>query len=349
MIFPRLTRVALAAALVCAASTAVPAVASAESDARRAVPVVFDHDMDFDDAATLAYLCQAKKQGRIDLRAVTVTNNGSGTPGRALTHVRTELERCGLPGIPVADGSPAGVNPQPQEGRAWTERVLTGALGDGDRPDRPSAIPAWLLLAESVLTAPRPVVVIATGPLTNVAKALAVPGVASRISRLSVMGGAFAVPGNIYGPGAARFDGSQEVNMWLDPASAARVFGRLPGRVDIAPLDATNDVPVTQSFVDKLGTGRTPEARLVHAILTQPDAAAGIAAGSAYWWDTLAASVVFDRVSPVRQRVDRVAVRQDGAAAGRTVTVPDGTPQRVGHHAELAQYERGYFAMLTGG
>ncbi|MFD9893114.1 nucleoside hydrolase [Amycolatopsis sp. NPDC059027] len=348
MIFPRLTRVALAAALACAVSSAVPATA-AESAAHGAVPVVFDGDMDFDDAATLAYLCQAEKQHRIDLRAVTVTNNGSGTPGRALTHVRTELERCGLSGIPVADGSPTGVNPQPLEGRAWTERVLTAAFGDGDRPDRPSVLPAWQLLAGSVLTAPRPVVVLATGPLTNVAKALDVPGVAARISRLSVMGGAFGVPGNIYGPDAAKFDGSQEVNMWLDPASAARVFAKLPGRVDIAPLDATNDVPVTQSFVDKIGTGRTPEARLVHAILTQPEAAAGIAAGTLYWWDTLAASVVFDRVNPVSQREERVAVRQDGTAAGRTVITPDGTPQRVGYHADRAQYEDGYFAMLTGG
>ena len=40
------------------------------------VPVVYDSDLDFDDAATLLYLCQADKRGLIDLRAVTVVNNG---------------------------------------------------------------------------------------------------------------------------------------------------------------------------------------------------------------------------------------------------------------------------------
>ena len=48
------------------------------------VPVVFDADMDFDDAAALAYLSQEHKKGRIELRAVTVTNSGVGLPGFAI-------------------------------------------------------------------------------------------------------------------------------------------------------------------------------------------------------------------------------------------------------------------------
>ncbi|WP_370943515.1 nucleoside hydrolase [Amycolatopsis sp. cg5] len=336
MILRRLAFAALAALTVSTALT-VPAHAATPA------PVVFDTDMDFDDAATLAYLCQAHKRHRIELRAVTVVNNGSGTPGRALTHTRTILEKCGLGGIPVADGSDEGVNAPTADARAWTEKILSGALGDGNRPDRPSVLPASLLFAASVLSAPAPVVVVATGPLTNVAKATRLPGVAEKISRISVMGGAFGVPGNVEAPHA---DGSQETNIWLDPLSAREVFQR--SRVDIVPLDATNDVPITPAFVQRIGTSKTPESVMVHGILTQPDIWPFIEQGVGYWWDTLAASAAFDAVSPVEFREDRVDVVVTGESAGRTVVSADGTPQRVGRHGNLAAYEAGYFATLDG-
>ncbi len=341
------SRAVLAAFLACALGVAVAPAASATPQSSP-VPVVFDGDSDFADIATLAYLCQAHKQRRIDLRAVTVTNNGAGTPGRALTHVRTALGKCGLSGIPVADGSDHGVNPMPADGRAWTESILNGALGDAGVPDRPSKIRASALLAATVLKSAKPVVVIATGPLTNVAKAMDVPGVAQRISRLSVMGGAFDVPGNVFGPDAEKFDGTQEVNMWLDPASADKVFAGLR-RVDIVPLDATNDVPITPSYVERLGReGRTAEAKLVHAIVTQPDLAPYVQDGSAFWWDTLASSEVLDAVSPVKLRTAKVDVRQDGAAAGRTYVTPKGTSQHVGYDADPVLYENGFLKMLNG-
>ncbi|WP_181774861.1 nucleoside hydrolase [Amycolatopsis pittospori] len=343
------SRAVLAALLACALGVAAAPAASA-APKPSPVPVVYDGDSDFADIATLAYLCQAHKQRRIDLRAVTVTNNGAGIPGRALTHVRTALGKCGLSGIPVADGSDTGVNPMPADGRAWTESILNGALGDANVPSRPSHVKASALLAATVLKSSKPVVVIATGPLTNVAKALDVPGVAQRISRLAVMGGAFDVPGNLFGPGAEEFDGTQEVNMWLDPASADKVFAGIPrGRVDIVGLDATNDVPITPSYVERLGReGRTTEAKLVHAIVTQPDLTPAVQDGSAYWWDTLASSEVFDAVSPVKLRPAKVDVRQDGAAAGRTYVSPEGTPQNVGYDADPAAYENGFLKMLNG-
>ncbi|MEV6906246.1 nucleoside hydrolase [Amycolatopsis sp. NPDC051071] len=343
------SRAVLAVLLSCALGVAATPAASA-TPKPSPVPVVYDGDSDFADIATLAYLCQAHKQRKIELRAVTVTNNGAGIPGRALTHVRTALGNCGLSGIPVADGSDTGVNPMPADGRAWTESILTGALGDAKVPNRPSLVRASTLLAATVLKSPKPVVVIATGPLSNVAKALDVPGVAQRISRLAVMGGAFDVPGNLFGTGAEKFDGTQEVNLWLDPASADKVFARIPrGRVDIVPLDATNDVPITPSYVERLGReGRTAEAKLVHAIVTQPDLTPYIQDGTAFWWDTLASSEVFDTVSPVKLRPAKVDVRQDGAAAGRTYVSPKGTPQNVGYDADPVTYENGFLKMLNG-
>src|ERR1700754_452956 len=77
------------------ASGLVPSPASAAGGGP--IPVIYDSDMDFDDASTLAYLCEEHKLRRIELLAVTVANNGFGRPDRTLRHARSVLEQCGLP------------------------------------------------------------------------------------------------------------------------------------------------------------------------------------------------------------------------------------------------------------
>lgn len=267
------------------------------SSTPRPIPVVYDSDLDFDDASTLAFLCQAHKQRRVELKAVTVVNNGIGTAGRSLTHARQILKRCGLPNVPVADGSPEGVHPAPPEAREIFERVLTGALDDADIPDKPSRVTAAQLIAATVLASPKNVTVLATGPLTNVAEALRLNSrVPQKIARLYVMGGAFDVGGNLFGSTTNGFDNTQEVNQWIDPIAADTVYATMPdGRVRIVPLDATNHVMITQEFIDRLGAAaKTVEAKLVHAIVTQPDLPPLIELDIMFWWDALAATSIVE-------------------------------------------------------
>jgi len=178
------------------AASLVAAAPQAAAPSAPPLPVIYDSDLDFDDASTLALLCEEHKRGRIDLRAVTVANNGFGAPHRALRHARSVLDQCGLPGVPLADGSGgAGVHPAPPELVSTIETVLTGALGDAGQPAPPSGQTAAQLIAAAARTAPRKVVVLATGPLTNLAGALAADRVRDRIERIHVMGGALGVPG----------------------------------------------------------------------------------------------------------------------------------------------------------
>src|SRR5262249_25120199 len=73
------------------------------------------------------------------------------------------------------------------------------------------------LLSETLRAAPRPVTLVPSGPLTNVALLLAQhPDAAARIERVVLMGGAIG-EGNVT-PAA-------EFNIWFDPEAAARVFG----------------------------------------------------------------------------------------------------------------------------
>lgn len=314
-------------------------------------PVVYDSDMDFDDASTLAYLCEEHKLGRIDLRAVTVANNGFGVPHRTLRHARSVLEQCGLPRVPVAAGATgAGVHPAPPELVATIEKVLSDALGDGDLPPYEARTTAPELIARTVRLSARPVTLLATGPLTNVAAALTSRGVAAGIGRIQVMGGALRVPGNLYGSALPGFDNSQEFNMWLDPVSARAVLRRArPGTLRLVPLDATAAVPITREFVARLGADQqAPGARLTYRIVSQPDLAALIDLGIMYWWDALAAvSAVHDDGTIATFAPVRVRVVQEGEQSGRTVVSPVGARVEAAFGADTAAFEQRFLDSLN--
>ncbi|TVT08237.1 nucleoside hydrolase [Amycolatopsis bartoniae] len=315
----------------------------------RPVPVIYDSDLDVDDASTLAYLCVQHQRHRIDLRAVTVTDNGFGTPGRARQHALSVLARCGLPGIPVAEGSEPGVHPAPASTVRDMETILTAALDDATATPPPAALTATQLIRKTLLSAPRDVTVLATGPLSNLARAVP-PGspLAHRIGRVFVMGGAVHVPGNLFGEALPGFDNTQELNIWLDPPSARAVFRALP--VTLVPLDATNFVPITQAYVDRIGAeGTTASARIVYRIMTHPIMRDGIALGYFFWWDALAAVFAFgDEGVVTAVHRARITVVRDGPQSGRTEVDPAGSPLAYAAGADLARFEEVFLAGLDG-
>ena len=99
-------------------------------------------------------------------------------------------------------------------------------------------------------------VVVALGPLTNLATALQrdARGL-SRAGRIVVMGGAVAVPGNVT-PAA-------EFNFYVDPEAAAAVFDTaLP--LELVPLDVTRQVVLGQrELAERLGRCPSRIARFV--------------------------------------------------------------------------------------
>jgi len=112
------------------------------------------------------------------------------------------------------------------------------------------------------------VVLVATGPLTNVAAALAAePRLAERIGRLVLMGGA---------RGWGNVTGAAEFNIWVDPEAAEAVFSAGLRDVLVVPLDATHDAPLSledcQRFTE-LGTpaGIAAAELIRHRIIHYPD------------------------------------------------------------------------------
>ncbi|GAA4957443.1 inosine-uridine nucleoside N-ribohydrolase [Nonomuraea thailandensis] len=304
--------------------------------------VVFDTDMDFDDAATLAYLSQEHRAGRIELRAITVTNSGAGLPGRAIRHARCLAERLGLSGVRIADGSGAGPNSFPADLRQLFDRVLTAATPGCAGDETPSAVRAPELIRK-LLRADPSTQIIATGPLTNLAAALP-----ASASRLTSMGGAVHVPGNLCCGTPPEFDGTQEFNYWLDPAAARAVLTGSRGAVRMVSLDAANEVPITGAFLDRLAADhRTPAADTVLEIVTHPEVRPLIEQALLYWWDPLAAMSAV-RPGHVRFTYGKVDVVPSGPSAGRTFLSPSGGPLWYGIAADTAAFEQRFLDTLNG-
>jgi pyrimidine-specific ribonucleoside hydrolase len=129
------------------------------------------------------------------------------------------------------------------------------------RPLRPAAQQsAAVLLAEQITEAPQPVTIVALGPLTNLAEALlAQPALAGRIARIVIMGGAWRVPGNIQALSPKIDNPHAEWNIFCDPY-AADVVLRCGAPITLVPLDATDQVPLTDDLVQRLAAGPTTPA-----------------------------------------------------------------------------------------
>lgn len=93
------------------------------------------------------------------------------------------------------------------------------------------------LILEMAASYPDELIIVALGPLTNIAKAIRKDAVKmQRLQRIIVMGGAFEAYGNV--------TTTAEFNTFVDPHAAHEVFQRnVP--IHIAPLDATHQVVLT--------------------------------------------------------------------------------------------------------
>jgi inosine-uridine nucleoside N-ribohydrolase len=105
-------------------------------------------------------------------------------------------------------------------------------------------------LIETYRAATEEIALVPTGPLTNIAAAVALdPGFAARVPELVIMGGAHH-HGNV--------TPSAEMNIWADADAAASVLQAGFPRLVMVPLDATHEALVTLTDCAKLEALGTP-------------------------------------------------------------------------------------------
>ncbi|QOV36978.1 nucleoside hydrolase [Streptomyces ferrugineus] len=229
----------------------------------RSIPVIIDCDTGVDDALALLF---AVRHPGLDVRAVTCVAGNTDVDG-VVRNTLTVLEQAGAPEIPVARG--AG---RPLIEPARSARHVHGEDGMGDiglpAPRRaPVDVDAVTLLRREILASPRPVTLIPTAPLTNIALLLrSHPEVTRNIERIVFMGGAVAC-GNAT-PVA-------EFNIWHDPEAAAILLtAGVP--LTMYGLDVFQQVVVDGTDVRRLRASADPGTRLAGELLAHRPAAPDI-------------------------------------------------------------------------
>ena len=288
--------------------------------------VFLDCDTGIDDALAIAFLAQSDA-----VRLVGVgTVSGNTDAATAARNTLDLLDLVGLEDVPVAVGERdfltrgyAGGAPHVHGDNGIGGVVLPTSVRATDEQD------AAHLLVSAARQHPGELRVLAIGPLTNLARALQLePELPALVRDLTVMGGAFLVPGNVT-PLA-------EANIHNDPEAADAVFAA-DWPITLVPLDVTTGHRFLQEHLDELLRAPEPSASIgamldtyfdfyatVYgtrvAILHDPLAAA-VLTGQSDVTNTLEVPVlVTTEDGPDRGRT-RADLRTDGSATRRPVRV----------------------------
>ncbi len=205
-------------------------------------PIVIDCDPGHDDAIAILL---ALASPEVELRGIT-TVAGNQTLEKTTCNALKILELAGRTDVPVAAGAE-----RPLRRELRTAPNVHGESGlDGPDLPEPSTAPVDAHAADLLAELLEPgVVLVPTGPLTNVALLLERhPGVRDRLERIVWMGGAIG-EGNVT-PAA-------EFNAFVDPEAAAAVFAS-GIQVTLIGLDVTHKALFTRAHAERLrGTGRS--------------------------------------------------------------------------------------------
>jgi inosine-uridine nucleoside N-ribohydrolase len=204
------------------------------------IPLLIDTDPGIDDALAML-LAWGSPEARVEV-VTTVAGNVPVDVGTANVRRLIALRRPEPPPL-VAVGAA-----QPLGRSLTTATRYHGEDGLGDLEDWPPLSEETFPDAiEAVVGAARrlgdQLILVALGPLTNVALALAAnPAPLRAVGRVVAMGGAVDVPGNV--------TPTAEFNMHVDPEAAARVLtGGL--RLDLVPLDATHQAVLGRQELER--------------------------------------------------------------------------------------------------
>ena len=314
-----------------------------------AQPFIVDTDMAPDDWLAILYLL-----GRPDVEVVAITVTGAGeahcAPG--VRHALDLVALAGQPDIPVTCGRETPLQGDHVFPSSWRERVdnLLG-LSLPQNPHAPADESAVELLVRTVLESSRPVHILALGPLTNLAEALQTePSLADSVQRITIMGGAVHVPGNV-GPSSSADGGASdhdaaEWNIYVDPYAAAVVF-RSGAPVTLVPLDATNHAPLTMDFYRRLKRDhKTPVARFAYQVLTE--VLDFIRGGDYYFWDPLAAAIATDGSLATYEDQLLAVIEEDGPQSGHTMVHQQGSSIRIAVDADRDRFEAILMDALNG-
>jgi purine nucleosidase len=211
--------------------------------------VLMDHDGAIDDLLSQLLVLTMPD---VELIGVTVTPADCYIEP-ALESAYKLLQVMGQEHIPLGRGDYYGINAFPSEWRARPEIInaLPMLINLPKAPDPYAYRSAPDLIIDRLSAASEKVTILMTGPCSNLVLALEkVPELKAKIDEVVWMAGAFRVSGNVQ---TFQHDGSAEWNVFWDPISTKKLV-ELELPLTFIPLDVTNHVPVTKTFLSTLAT-----------------------------------------------------------------------------------------------
>lgn len=228
--------------------------------------VIVDTDADVDDLTAILYLL---KSPRANVKGIITSGDGVSRWEYGANNISNLMELIGRSHVTVAFGARKSLSPAgnvPKEWREEADQVLGIKLPYN--PNRPVRTKGVDVMIELIKQNPVKTNILCMGPLTNVAIALNKdPDIKENIERIYMMGGALLLPGNIEGRPQGYRNKVAEYNIFLDAQAASDVLNSgVP--ITMVPLDATEHVPITKTFYEKLLKDRkTPSANFVYEVL----------------------------------------------------------------------------------
>lgn len=309
-------------------------------------PILVDTDMALDDWMAVAYLLQTPAA---DVQAITLAATGE---AHARPGVNTALRLLALTDAPAIDVASGRKTPL-QGGHRFplVVRLLMDVRFGLSLPrakHRPSTKSAVEVLRRKLTEANEPVVMISLGPLTNLAELFDMdPPLTHKVAMLYVMGGALDVPGNIAELNKRIQNPHAEWNLFIDPHAAEQVF-RSGVPVTLVPLDATNQVPLTDEYYARLASNlATPATRFVHRVIRRIRPLLSSERGLCFWDPLASVLATHPHIGSYEMRTVRV-VEDEGEESGRVVDDPAGTRLRVCVGVDQAAFESIFLAGLNG-
>jgi purine nucleosidase len=221
--------------------------------------IILDCDPGVDDAMAIAYAIGSPELELVGVTTVAGNVSLDKTTGNALR----VLEFLGAHQVPVTAGSAVPLLRMP-----LTAENVHGHDGlRGARLPAPVASPqpghATDFLIDRVLSAPREITLVATGPLTNIALALRrEPALVASVRDFVIMGGS---------TGRGNVTPAAEFNIAVDPEAAAVVFSA-GWTVTMVGLDVTLQASADAAVIARIGgLGRLAADLVLPCLLSQAD------------------------------------------------------------------------------
>ncbi|NPT44151.1 nucleoside hydrolase [Paraburkholderia sp. 1N] len=206
--------------------------------------VIYDTDPGVDDAMALVF--QARHP---DIELLGLTSVFGNATIETTTRNARFLAGRFAPGVPVAQGAAAPLKRAAPEPLAWIhgDNGLGNIAIEAGVEAALDARPAHRFIIDTVRAHPGEVTLIAVGPLTNLALALADdPQIASLVKQVVIMGGAFGTDGVL-----GNVTPAAEANILGDPDAADMVLGA-PWPVAIVGLDVTQRTIMSRDYLASL-------------------------------------------------------------------------------------------------